>query len=151
MLMQVFASDEDTRRSTTGYVFKISEGPVSWQSRMQTSVALFTMAASAAAQEAIWLNRLLGELGFKTPRPITIYKDNKAAILFSDHPGDHRRSKHINIRKYFIREVVIKREIKLEYIPTLDQLADGLTKALAPDHHVKCLRELLSSYHMPDI
>ena len=109
------------------------------------------MAASAGAQEAIWLNRLLGELGFKTPRPITIYEDNKAAILFSDHPGDHRRSKHIDIRKYFIREVVINGEIKLEYIPTLDQLADGLTKALAPDHHVKCLQELLSSYHMPDI
>ena len=56
-----FASDEDTRRSTTEYVFKISGGPVLWQSRMQTSVALSSMkseymAASAAAQEAIWLN-----------------------------------------------------------------------------------------------
>ena len=115
---------------------------------MKTSVALSSMeseymAASAAAQEAIWLNRLLGELGFKTLRPITIYEDNKAAILFLDHSGNHRRSKHIDIRKYFIREAVINGEIKLEYIPTLDQLADGLTKALAPDHHVKCLRELL--------
>ena len=109
------------------------------------------MAASAAAHKAIWLNRQLGELEFNTPRPITIYEDNKAAILFSDHPGDHRRSKHIDIRKYFIREAVINGKIKLEYIPTLDQLADGLTKTLAPDHHVKCLRELLSSYHMPDI
>ena len=150
-----FASDEDTRRSTTGYVFKISGGPVSWQSRMQTSVALSSMeseymAASAAAQEAIWLNRLLEELGFRMPKPITIYEDNKAAILFSDHPGDHRRSKHIDTRKYFIREAVINGEIKLEYIPTLDQLADGLTKALPPDHHMKCLRELLSSYQMPD-
>ena len=58
------ASDEDTRRSTTGYVFKTSGGPVSWQSRILTSVALSSMeseymAASAAAQEAIWLNRLL--------------------------------------------------------------------------------------------
>jgi hypothetical protein len=108
------------------------------------------MAASAAAQEAIWLNRLLEELGFRMPKPITIYEDNKAAILFSDHPGDHRRSKHIDTRKYFIREAVINGEIKLEYIPTLDQLADGLTKALPPDHHMKCLRELLSSYQMPD-
>ena len=62
-----FASDEDTRCSTTGYVFKISGGPLSWQSRMQTPVALSSMesdymAASAAAQEAIWLNRLLEEL-----------------------------------------------------------------------------------------
>jgi hypothetical protein len=85
------------------------------------------MAASASAQEAIWLSRLLEELGFRTPKPITICEE------------------------YFIREAVINGQIKLEYIPTLDQLADGLTKALAPDYHLKCFRELLSSYHMPDI
>ena len=124
---------------------------MSWQSQMQTSVALSSMesdymAASAAAQEAIWLNRLLEELGLA----MTIYEDNKAAILFSDHPGDNRRLKHIGTRKYFTREAVINGEIKLEYIPTLDQLADGLTKALPPDHHMKCLRELLSSYQMPN-
>ena len=54
------------------------------------------MAASAATPEALWLNRLLKQLGFKTPRPTKIYEDNKAAILFSDHPGDHRRSKYID-------------------------------------------------------
>ena len=47
------------------------------------------MAASAAAQEAIWHNRLLEELRFCMLKPITIYEDNKAAILFSDYPGDH--------------------------------------------------------------
>ena len=150
-----FASDEDTRRSTTGYVFKISGGPVSWQSRIQISDTLSSMesefmAASAVAQEAIWLNRLLKELGFLMPKPTIICKDNNAAIIFSDHPEDHRRSKHIDTRKYFIREAVINGEIKLEYIPTLDQLADRLTKALPPDHHMKCLRELLSSYQKPD-
>ena len=60
---------------------------MSWQSRLQTSVALSSMeseymAASAVAQEAIWLNRLLGELGFKTPKPITIYEENKAQYYF---------------------------------------------------------------------
>ena len=41
------------------------------------------MTASAATQEAMWLNRLLQQLGLKTPRPTKIYEDNKAAILFS--------------------------------------------------------------------
>ena len=48
------------------------------------------------------------------------------------------------------REAVINGKIKLEYITTLDQLADELTKALPPDRHMKSLRELLSSYQMPD-
>ena len=91
-----FAGDVDTRRGTTVYIFKICGGPVSSQSRMQPSVALSSMeseymTASAAAQEAMWMNRLLQQLGFKASRPITLYKDNKAAILFADHPGDHRR------------------------------------------------------------
>jgi hypothetical protein len=89
-----FAEDVDTRQSTTGYVFKISGGPVSWQSRMQTSVTLSSMQAeymeaSAATQEAMWMNRLLHQLGFRAPRPTVLYEDNKAAILFADHPGDH--------------------------------------------------------------
>ena len=60
---------------------------------MQTSVALSSMeseymAASAAAQEALWLNRLLQQLGLRTPTPTVLYEDNKAAILFADHPGE---------------------------------------------------------------
>ena len=117
------------------------------------------MAASAAAQKAIWLNRLLEEMGFQTPKPITkmgfrskkpiiLYEDTKAAILFSDHPGDHRRSKHIDTRKYFLRDAVTNGEVKLEYINTTEQLTDGLTKALAPDHHLQGVRGLLSSYQM---
>ena len=67
-------------------MFKIYGGPVSWQSQMQTSVALSSieskyMAASAAAQEALWLNRLLQQLGLRTPNPTVLYEDNKAAIL----------------------------------------------------------------------
>jgi hypothetical protein len=106
------------------------------------------MAASATAQEAIWLNRLLEEMGFKSKKPITLYEDNKAAILFSDHPGDHRRSKHNDTRKYFLRDAVTNGEIKLEYINTTEQLSDGLTKALTPDHHLQSLKSILSSYQL---
>ena len=87
-------------------------------------------------------------MGFKSKKPITLYEDNKAGILFSDHPTDHRRSKHIDTRKYFLRDAVTKGEIKLEYINTTEQLADGLTKALTPDHHLQSLRSLLSSYQL---
>ena len=73
-------------------MFKICGGPVSWQSHMQTSVALSSieseyMTASAAAQEALWLNRLLQQLGLRIPTSTVLYEDSKAAILFADHPG----------------------------------------------------------------
>ena len=86
-----------TRRSITGYKFFISGGPVSWQSRMQTSVALSSMeaeymAASAATQEAMWQARLLEQMGMRVDLPIKLYEDNKSAIMFTDHPGDHRNT-----------------------------------------------------------
>ena len=71
------------------------------------------MAASAAAQEALWLNHLLQQLGLCTPNPTVLYEDNKAAILFADHPADHRRSKHIDTRRHFVRETVVNGEIAL--------------------------------------
>jgi hypothetical protein len=83
---------------------------------MQTTVALFSMeveymAASAATQEALWQTRLLLQLGMRVDQPITFYKDNKSAIMFGYHPGDHRRSKHIDTRKYFLRDAVTNGEI----------------------------------------
>jgi hypothetical protein len=59
-----------------------------------------------------------------------LYEDNKAAILFADHPGGHRRCKYIDTRRHFVRETVVNGEIALVYIPTAGQWADDLTKAL---------------------
>ena len=100
------AADIDTRRSTTGYIFFMSEGSVSWQSRMQSTVALSSMeaeymVASAATQEALWQARLLQQLGMRIELPIVLYEDNKSAIMFADHPGDHRTTKHIDTKTNF--------------------------------------------------
>ena len=102
----------DTRRSITGYIFFLGSSPISWQSKQQTSVALSSMeaeymAACAAAQEIIWLNRLL-----------------------SKNPGDFVKSKHIHTRYHFVREQVEKGTIILKKIDTKDNLADIFTKPL---------------------
>ena len=107
---------------------------------MQTSVALSSMeseymAESEAAQDALRLNRLLQQLGLRTPTSTVLYENNKASILFPDHPGDHRQSKHIDTRRHFVRETVVNGEIALVYIPTAEQQADGLTKALPLQTH----------------
>ena len=80
-------------------------------------------------------NRLLQQLGLRTLNSTVLYEDNKAGILFADHPGDHRRSKHIDTRRHFVRETVVNGEIALVYIPTAEQQADGLTKALLLQTH----------------
>ena len=58
------------------------------------------------------------------------YENNKSAIMFADHPGDHRTTKHIDTKVNFAREAQTNGFIELVYVPTADQLADGMTKAL---------------------
>jgi hypothetical protein len=88
------------------------------------------MAASAATQEALWQARLLQQLGMQVDLRITIYEDNKSAIMFADHPGDHRTTKHIDTKINFAREAQTNGFIKLVYVPTAEQSIDCMTKDL---------------------
>jgi hypothetical protein len=102
---------------------------------MQTTVALSSMeaeymAASAATREVPWQARLLQQLGMRIELPIILYEDNKSAIMFADHPGDHRTTNHIDTKTNIAREAQTNGYIKLIYVPTAEQLADGMTKAL---------------------
>ena len=77
-----YGGDIDTRRSTTGYVFILGGGAISWSSRLQPTVAVSTteaeyMAAAYAIKEALWLRTLLYELGLGQDT-ITICADNRA-------------------------------------------------------------------------
>jgi hypothetical protein len=132
-----FANNLDTRHSVSGFAFFLCDGPVTWQSRTQPTVALSSMeseymAASAATQEALWLRMILEELGVSLDRPLVLHEDNKACIAFSKNPGDFKRTKHIDYRHHFVRERVASGDIALEYIQTDDQIADIFTKALDP-------------------
>ena len=136
----------DDRKSTTGFVFDFG-GPISWQSKKQPTVALSSteakyMALTQAAKEAIWLQGLLSELGIKETRPTTILEDNQGCIALAKNPTSHARTKHIDIRHHFIRETLENGQIKLEYCPTTDMVADILTKAIPKDQFEK-LRNML--------
>ncbi|CAM9467817.1 unnamed protein product, partial [Phaeothamnion confervicola] len=130
-----WGGDRDNRRSTTGYIYHYAGGPISWNSRLQTTVALSSteaeyMAACAAAQEAIHLRQLLKDLHQQQRRATTIYEDNQGCIALGNNPVFHRRTKHIDIRYHFVRERIASKEIALTYIPTGEQLADMMTKNL---------------------
>ena len=130
-----YANNTDDRRSITGYVFVFAGAPLSWNSMTQHSVALSTMEAEyfavcKAVQEAIYLRMLFEESGIKVDTPLVVKEDNQSCIAFTKNPGEHTRTKHIDVRSCFVRQWVDHGELKLESIDTKDQLADVFTKAL---------------------
>ena len=130
-----WAGDVGDRKSTSGYLFCISGGPVSWRSKKQSTVALSTaeaeyVALSSAAQECVWMRRLNSELGNSQGEPTTIMEDNQSCIAMAKSPQQHGRSKHIDIKHHFVRELVENETIKLKYCPTKEMIADILTKGL---------------------
>lgn len=141
-----YAGDLDTRRSTTGYVFTLNGGPISWQSKRQPTVAVSTaeaeyIAAAAAVKEALWLAKLMADLGYPQ-MPVPISGDNQAALKLLRNPISSLRSKHIDVVHHFARERVMRGEIQFSYISTADQLADFLTKAVPPAKHSMCCKNL---------
>lgn len=139
-----FASDIDTRRSTTGYVFTLNGGAISWSSRRQQTVAASTaeaeyMAASYAAKEAMWLRKLAMDLNLKCETTL-IYGDNQAAITLVKNPISSMRSKHIDVMYHFTRELVARNEIEFRYISTTEMVADALTKAVPEGKHRACMK-----------
>jgi transposase InsO family protein len=138
-----FAGDLDTRRSTTGYVFMLNGGAVSWQSKLQPTVAASTaeseyMAAAAAVKEGLWLRQLLTDLGTGTA-PVKIMADNQSAIKLLRNPISSVRSKHIDVAHHFARERVMRKEVSISYVSTTAQLADIFTKALPRMKLEKCV------------
>lgn len=129
-----FGGDKNTRRSTTGIVAILSGGAVSWCSQLQKTVSLSTteseiIAASEGAKELIWIKRLLLELADPDQLP-TLYVDNASAVKLAKNPEYHKRSKHIDVRYFYVREKYLDAELKLEHIDGKNQLADLFTKPL---------------------
>ena len=104
-----YATDVDTRRSVTGYLFYYGGGPVVWKSKTQTSVALSSfeseyMALGSASPEAIHLQNFCADLDSTYIRqPVIIFEDNTACIAMTKNPVLHEKQKHIDVRYHFIR------------------------------------------------
>lgn len=142
-----YAGDPASRRSTSGFLFTLNGGPITWSSRRQPIVALSTMeaeyiAASDACREATWLRLLLSELGIHQDNPTTIWCDNESAILLAKNPESHKRSKHIDVRYHHIREQIKKGVVNISYVNTKNQLADILTKGLDMQSQEKLMKEI---------
>ncbi|CAL1672136.1 unnamed protein product [Lasius platythorax] len=102
---------------------------------MSTTEAEY-IAASDATKELIWLRHLLESMGVVTDGLTTMKVDNQGAIKLIKNPEYHKRTKHIEIRYHFIREKYEDGQIEIVYVPSSDQLADILTKALSKESFI---------------
>ena len=144
-----FAGDEDSRHSRSGMVFTLNGGPVTWQSQKQSTLSTSTCEAELAAaftatKEAIWLKRLLADIGSKDDNPVPLFVDNQGTIKYIRNPlsNNHKRSKHWDVRYKFTKEMQEAGQIDVQYVHTTSQLADVFTKALPPALFTSIIRKL---------
>jgi hypothetical protein len=129
-----FAGDLDKRRSTSGYVFTLAGGAISWMSNLHNIVALSTteaeyVATSHACKEAVWLKGLFGEFG-RTPDKVNLPCDSQSAIHLAKNPSYHSKIKHIPIKYHFVRKVIDERGVSLEKVHTKENCANMFTKPI---------------------
>jgi len=128
-----FGGDFD-KRSLTGYVFTLRGCAISWKSTLQSTVALSSteaeyMAITEAIKEVIWLKVFLGEIA-SLGDPIMVFCDNQSAVYLTNDRMFHERTKHIDIRYHFVRDVISKSNVLVKKISTEANSADMLTKPL---------------------
>lgn len=137
-----WAGDIDNRKSTTGYLFTLNGGAITWNTRRQPTIALSTteaefMSMVCATQEALWLKQLLSELFTSYDLVVKIFCDNKGAIQLAKNNAFSARSKHIDIKHKFIHEKINENQVEIEYLATEEMPADILTKACSASKIMK--------------
>ena len=138
---------KDTRRLTSGYVFMMASGPVTWSSKHQATVTLSTVEAeyvamSRCAQQMVWMHSWLDEVEVEYSTPGLIKRDNQGAIALTKNTKDHSKVKHIDIQHHYIHELIQSKAIIIEQVSSYDNLTNLFTKSLPCDHHHHLLSAL---------
>jgi hypothetical protein len=144
-----YGDDSLTRRSTEGFLFKLFGGPVDWRSTKQKTVTTSSteaefLALSHAAKELYGWQRFFHHLNFSTGHRSTIFCDNQQTIrlLIKDTPRLETRLRHIDIQQHWLRQEVQEKRLHVEWLPTAQMPADGLTKALTRQKHDAFVKHL---------
>ena len=134
-----FTGCQDSRKSTSGYIYLLVRGTISWKSAKQTLIAFSTMAAEfiayyEASNHRIWMQNFVTGLRIMDgiERPLKIFCDNKSAVLYSNNNRSSTTSKHIDIKFLVIKERVQSDQVSIEHIGTNSIIANTLIKGLPP-------------------
>jgi hypothetical protein len=145
-----FADNTLDRKSSQGYTIKLFNGLIAWRSSKQDTVTTSTteaelLALSQVAKEAMFISRLLQELGIKLPeRTITIQCDNTQTIRLVTEEVSKLQTKlrHVDIHHHWLRQEVSNKVIRVEYVHSHQMTADGLTKVLPVNKWSSFLEQL---------
>ncbi|GJV32933.1 hypothetical protein Tco_1393333 [Tanacetum coccineum] len=137
-------SNTEDNSSTSGCVFLLGGGAISWASKKQTCITASTMeskfvALAAAGKEAEWLKNLLLEipLWVKPIALISIRCDSASTLAKAYSQMYNGKSRYLGVRHSMIRELITNRVISIEFVRSQQNLADHLTKGLARDLVIK--------------
>jgi hypothetical protein len=124
------------RKTTSTYCFSRGSDMVSWSSKKKSCVALSTIeveyvAACATCREAVWLHKLLSGLFVLKMEAICIWCANQSCMKLSENLVFHDRSKHIEIKYHYIRDMVQRGAMRLHYVTIEEKVADMLTNPLS--------------------
>ena len=141
-----YAGSKIDRKSTSGICQFLGHMLVSWYSKKQNSIVLSTtkakyIAAGNCCAQILWIKQQLSDFGMFLNN-IAIFCDNTSAINITKNPVQHSRTKHIEIRHHFIRDHVLKNDISIEFVDSLNQIGDIFNKPLNKAQFVKIRREL---------
>lgn len=130
-----WATSINDRKSIAGHCVFLGETLVSWSSRKQKVVSRSSTeseyrALADLAAEITWTCSLMQELKLPQLRNPILWCDNLSAKALASNPVMHARTKHIEIDVHYIRDKVLQNEVTIAYVPSADQVADCLTKAL---------------------
>ena len=131
-----FAEERTTRKSTTGSIWTLNGTPISWNSKRQDIVTTSSTEAELVAldfalKEGIWIKKLLLEIGLVKDEPIKLMTDNQSTIKIVKGSKITQRTKHIDVKYMFARELYQSNRLNVEYIASNENPADAFTKPLS--------------------
>jgi hypothetical protein len=131
-----WADERGDRKSITGYVSTLNGCPITWKSKKQSTLALSAGEAECYAltegiRESLFIKQWLSHY-FNINQSIIVKGDNEGSHKFADHPTDHEKTKHYDLKSLFTREHIKDKSIELLHVPTAENIADLFTKSHVP-------------------
>jgi len=144
-----YAGSRDDRKSITGFVAYLNGMTMSWKSKKQATTTLSSteveyVALTHCTTEVLFIKNLLKEMKMSVSLLMIIHEDNAGALFLAQNHALGLRTKHINVRYHFVRDLIEKGLLELKYISTNENVADIMTKNLNELKHKKFGVKLLN-------